>query len=178
MTILFSFLILINADFVFGLSSPGSTSTTKYASNSPEKNFHSDAAFLHQILPQETTLRMELERNARDLIKQFERMKKDQAAAETEISILYIPIPGQTIWQCDFANITKDFQNFKREIRYISLSFIDLERETEAMNSNILQTVNNSANLINHADLKDQQRNVSNTIKGNHFLLILYPPRP
>ncbi|XP_062602575.1 uncharacterized protein LOC134264289 [Saccostrea cucullata] len=238
MTILFSFLISINAVFTFGLLSPSSTSTTQYASNSPEKNVHSDAALLHQILTQETTLRMELERNVRDLTKQFEQMKKDQTAAETEISILKqakidqdalnqqllknitkltkendnlkeaimyhqqhvnvslnsIPIPGQTVCQCDFANITKEIQNFKREVRYISLSILDLERETESMNSSILQTFNTSANLINqellqinvgiqnfsteyeqdkhqqayiNADLKDQQINVSNTLKDH-----------
>lgn len=47
---------------------------------------------------------------------------------------------GSSHCQCNVLNMTKELQNVKREVRYISLSFLDLQREssmTKARNTDI-----------------------------------------
>lgn len=43
---------------------------------------------MHQILLQETSLRMDLEKTVRDLMKEFEQMKRNQAEVKKEQEIL------------------------------------------------------------------------------------------
>lgn len=96
---------------------------------------------MHQILLQETSLRMDLEKTVRDLMKEFEQMKRNQAEVKKEQEILNQELidniaslrtenqqlkdelekilnSGMGTCKYDLTNITSDFHVFKSDVRY------------------------------------------------------------
>lgn len=127
---------------------------------------------LHQILLQETSLRMNLEKTVRDLMNEFEQMKKNQMNVKKEQDIINqqlidnidslrsenqqlkdelgqivnnnFLILGLQTCKCDFTNITSDLHDFKREVRHnVSISLLDFQREMTSIKVSILQTIDN-----------------------------------
>lgn len=127
---------------------------------------------LHQILLQETSLRMNLEKTVRDLMNEFEQMKKNQMEVKKEQDIINkqlidnitslrsenqqlkdelgqivnnncSPLGMQTC-KCDLTNITSELHDFKREVRQnVSISLLDFQREMTSIKVSILQTSDN-----------------------------------
>lgn len=61
-----------------------STSSSTVQRTVPNNALTNDATLLHQILTQETTLRIELERKVTGILKELEHVKKTQVEAKTE----------------------------------------------------------------------------------------------
>lgn len=61
-----------------------STSSSTVQRTVPNNALTNDATLLHQILSQETTLRIELERKVTGILKELEEVKKTQVEAKTE----------------------------------------------------------------------------------------------
>lgn len=124
---------------------------------------------LHQILLQETSLRMNLEKTVRDLMNEFEQMKKNQMEVKKEQDIINQQLIdnitslrsenqqlkdelgqivnnsfstlGMQTCKCDLTNITSYLHEFKREVRQnVSLSLLDFQREMTSIKASILQT--------------------------------------
>lgn len=124
---------------------------------------------LHQILLQETSLRMNLEKTVRYLMNEFDQMKKNQMEVKKEHDMIYQQLidniaslrgenqqlkdeVGQVVnnsfstlgmqtCKCDLTNITSDLHDFKREVRQnVSLSLLDFQREMTSIKASILQT--------------------------------------
>lgn len=229
MAFVFILLVSMNGAFIIGLLGEELPFSSTTQSNTPNKG-SSDAALLHQILIQETTLRIELEKNVRNMMTEIEQLKKNQAAMEvkvdgltqakieqydliqqlsnnvTTLSMENIHLKtvlfnssngfyntGSNKCMCDFTNISKDIQSVKKEVRYVSLSFLDLARDVQLMNTSILETMRNGTgemtrdvlNILSdiqnlsriqdqdrqyqmsvNTDLKIHQEDVSNRIKG------------
>ncbi|XP_052709240.1 uncharacterized protein LOC128184009 [Crassostrea angulata] len=127
---------------------------------------------LHQILLQETSLRMDLEKTVRDLLNEFEQMKKNQMEVKKEQDIINQQLInniaslrsenqqlkdelgqivnnsfstlGMQTCKCDRTNITSDLHDFKREVRQnVSLSLLAFQREMTSIKVSILQTNDN-----------------------------------
>lgn len=80
---------------------------------------------------------------------------------------------GPATCQCDFSNITKELQNVKREIRYTSLTFLDLQRDVTNVQSSVknLSTamkreITNQASI--NTDIFVLKKHISNAIKGKN----------
>lgn len=156
-----------------------STSSSTVQRTVPNNALTNDATLLHQILTQETTLRIELERKVTGILKELEEVKKTQVEAKTEqdslknditllrkenkqlkddLDILKRQLGNNSfsssepaICTCDFSNITKEMQNFKREIRYTSLTFLDLQRDITNVQSAVKNlSLWNGKKLIKH----------------------------
>lgn len=153
-----------------------STSSSTVQRTIPNNALTNDATLLHQILTQETLLRIELEGKVTGILNELEQVKKTQAEAKTEqVSLLYditslrsenkqlrddlnilkrqlinnsVSSLGPATCQCDFSNITTDLQNFKREIRYTSLTFLDFQRDIAINNVSIFRFVNETVAAI------------------------------
>lgn len=127
---------------------------------------------LHQILLQETSLRMNLENTVKDLMNEFEQMKKNQMNVKKEqdkvnqklidniaslrsenqqlkdelgqiVNNSFSTLGMQTC-KCDLTNITSDLHDFKREVtQNVSLSFLDFQRKMTNIKVSILQTSDN-----------------------------------
>lgn len=74
---------------------------------------------------------------------------------------------------CYFSNITKELQNFKREIRYTSLTFLDLQRDVTNVQSAVKNlSISMEREKTNQAaintDISVYQKNISNAIKGKN----------
>lgn len=69
---------------------------------------------LHQILLQETTLRMDLEKTVRDLTREFEQMKKNQANAKTEQNITNKQLIS------DISSLRAENQRLKNEFQQMT----------------------------------------------------------
>lgn len=167
----------------------------------PNNALTNDATLLHQILTQETLLRVELERKVTGILKELEQVKKTQAEAKTEqdslsnditflrrenkqlkddLDVLKRQLVNNSLscsepatCQCDFLNITRELQNFKREIRYTSLTFLDLQRDVTNIQSAIknLSTsmereITNQASI--NTDIFVHQENITYAIKGKN----------
>lgn len=127
---------------------------------------------LHQILLQETSLRMDLEKTVRDLLNEFQQMKKNQMEVKKEQDIINQQLInniaslrsenqqlkdelgqiannsfstlGMQTCKCDRTNITSDLHDFKREVRQnVSLSLLAFQREMTSIKVSILQTNDN-----------------------------------
>lgn len=175
-----------------------STSSSTVQRTVPNNALTNDATLLHQILTQETTLRIELERKVTGILKELEQVKKTQVEAKTEQDSLKNDITllrnenkqlkddldimkrqfgnnslsssKPAICTCDFANITKELQNFKREIRYTSLTFLDLQRDVTNVQSAVKNlSISMEREKTNQAsintDISVYQKNISNAIK-------------
>lgn len=68
--------------------SPTASSGPQYSTTTAENLLPNDATLLHQILIQETSLRIELQRTVWDLMKEFEQMKKHQMEEKSEQGIV------------------------------------------------------------------------------------------
>lgn len=178
-----------------------STSSSTIQRTDPNNAPPTDATLLHQILTQETTLRIELERKVTGILKELEQVKKTQAEAKTEqdslsnditflrrenkqlkddLDVLKRQLVNNSLscsepatCQCDFLNITRELQNFKREIRYTSLTFLDLQRDVTNIQSAIknLSTsmereITNQASI--NTDIFVHQENITYAIKGKN----------
>lgn len=135
---------------------------------------------LHQILLQETSLRMDLEKTVRDLMKEFEQMKRNQAEVKKEQEILnqelidnitslrtenqqlkdeleQIVNSGMGTCKCDLTNITSDFHNFKSDFSYnVSLSLLDFQKEINSTTANILHSSDDKIGAVSR-DITDMQ---------------------
>lgn len=135
---------------------------------------------LHQILLQETSLRMDLEKTVRDLMKEFEQMKRNQAEVKKEQEILnqelidnitslrtenqqlkdeleQIVNSGMGTCKCDLTNITSDFHNFKSDFSYnVSLSLLDFQKEINSTTANILHSSDDKIGAVSR-DISDMQ---------------------
>lgn len=134
---------------------------------------------MHQILLQETSLRMDLEKTVRDLMKEFEQMKRNQAEVKKEQEILnqeliditslrienqqlkdeleQIVNSGMGTCKCDLTNITSDFHDFKRDVRHIvSLSLLDFQKEINSTTANILHSSDDKIGAVSR-DISDMQ---------------------
>lgn len=180
-----------------------STSSSTVQRTVPNNALTNDATLLHQILTQETTLRIELERKVTGILKELEHVKKTQVEAKTEqdslkndITLLRnenkqlkddldtmkrqlgnnsISSSEPAICTCDFSNITKEMQNFKREIRYTSLTFLDLQRDVTNVQSAVKNlSISMEREKTNQASINTAisvyQKNISNAIKGKNYL--------
>lgn len=123
---------------------------------------------LHQIL-QETSLRMNLEKTVRNLMNEFDQMKKNQVEVKKEQDIINQQLIdninslrsenqqlkdelgqivndscstlGMQTCNCDVTNITSDLHDFKREVRQnVSFSLLDFQMEMTSIKASILQT--------------------------------------
>lgn len=175
-----------------------STSSSTVQRTVPNNALTNDATLLHQILTQETTLRIELERKVTGILKELEQVKKTQVEAKTEQDSLKNDITllrnenkqlkddldtmkrqlgnnslsslEPAICTCDFSNITKELQNFKREIRYTSLTFLDFQRDVTNVRSAVKNlSISMEREKTNQAsintDISVYQKNISNAIK-------------
>lgn len=140
---------------------------------------------LHQILLQETSLRMDLEKTVRDLMKEFEQMKKNQAEVKNEQKILNHQLidnitllrtenqrlkdelrqmvntsfstSGMQTCKCDLTNITSDLHDFEREVRYnVSLSLLDFQEEMTRTKTSIVQSSDDKIGVVSR-DISDIQ---------------------
>lgn len=145
-------------DFYSTISSWITTKKSSKAAMTNPANTYPDATQLYQILAWETSLRMEQERTIGQMMKEFEQMKKSLAESKMEqyiliellrnnvtslntenemlkddLSVLKRQVInnsfGSPHLKCNVSSITKELQNVKREFRYISISFLDLQRE-------------------------------------------------
>lgn len=147
--------------------------------------------------------RIELERKVTGILKELEHVKKTQVEAKTEQDSLKNDITllrnenkqlkddldtmkrqlgnnsfsssEPAICTCDFSNITKEMQNFKREIRYTSLTFLDLQRDITNVQSALKNlSISMEREKTNQAsintDISVYQKNISNAIKGKNNL--------
>lgn len=64
--------------------SPTASRGPQYSTTTAEKILPNDATLLHQILIQETSLRIELQKTVWDLMKDFEQMKKNQIEEKSD----------------------------------------------------------------------------------------------
>lgn len=142
-----------------------------------EKLVPNDATLLHQILIQETSLRVELQKTVWDLMKEVEQMKKNQMEEKSEQDIVNQQLINNitslrsenkklkdelSVLQQqaqnkssntglhsynDFTDVSKELQSFKREFRYFSLGFLDIQQDLDRINT--------------------QQENVTTAMKGN-----------
>lgn len=153
-----------------------SPTASQYSTTTAEKLLPNDATLLHQILIQETSLRVELQRTVWDLMKEVEQMKKNQMEEKSEQVIVNQQLINNiTLLRSenkklrdelsvvqqqaqnkssntglhsyhDFTNVSKELQSFKREFRYFSLGFLDIQQDIGRINT--------------------QQENVTTAIKG------------
>lgn len=153
-----------------------SPTASQYSTTTAEKRLPNDATLLHQILIQETSLRVELQKTVWDLMKEVEQMKKNQMEEKSEQDIVNQQLinnitslrsenkklkDGLSVLQLqaqnkssntglhsyhDFTNVSKELQSFKREFRYFSLGFLDIQQDIDRINT--------------------QQENVTTAIKG------------
>lgn len=154
---------------------PTASSGPQYSTTTAENLLPNDATLLHQILIQETSLRIELQRTVWDLMKEFEQMKKHQMEEKSEQGIVNQQLINNitslrsenkklkdelSVLQQqnkssntglhsynDFTNVSKELQSFKREFRYFSLGFLDIQQDLDRINT--------------------QQENVTTAMKGN-----------
>lgn len=154
-----------------------SPTASQYSTTTAEKLFSNEATLLHQILIQETSLRVELQKTVWDLMKEVEQMKKNQMEEKSEQDIVnqqlinnitslrsenkklkdeLLVLQQQTPNKSsntglhsyhDFTNVSKELQSFKREFRYFSLGFLDIQQDIDRINT--------------------QQENVTTAMKGN-----------
>lgn len=157
--------------------SPTASRGPQYSTTTAEKILPNDATLLHQILIQETSLRIELQKTVWDLMKDFEQMKKNQIEEKSdqetinrqlinnitslrsenkklkdELLVLQQQTPNKSSntglhSYHDFTNVSKELQSFKREFRYFSLGFLDIQQDIDRINT--------------------QQENVTTAMKGN-----------
>lgn len=157
--------------------SPTASRGPQYSTTTAEKLLPNDATLLHQILIQETSLRVELQKTVWDLMKDFEQMKKNQIEEKSdqdtinrqlinnitslrsenkklkdELLVLQQQTPNKSSntglhSYHDFTNVSKELQSFKREFRYFSLGFLDIQQDIDRINT--------------------QQENVTTAMKGN-----------
>lgn len=151
------------------------SSGPQYSTTTAENLLPNDATLLHQILIQETSLRIELQRTVWDLMKEFEQMKKHQMEEKSEqgtvnqqlinnitslrsenkkrkdkLSVLQQQNKSSNTGlhsYNDFINVSKELQSFKTEFRYFSLGFLDIQQDLDRINT--------------------QQENVTTAMKGN-----------
>ena len=154
---------------------------------------------IQKILMQETLLRLELERTVTELKEDFENMKKLQMQAKTEQNILneqfennvtLLQIENEQLkqvisnqssaielhsCQCNLTDVTKGLQDFNTDFRYISLSLLDLQKETKLANDSMSIAVQNLETIQTrdrfhqtsiNAGIQAFHENVSNTLKG------------
>lgn len=156
---------------------PTASRGPQYSTTTAEKLLPNDATLLHQILIQETSLRIELQKTVWDLMKDFEQMKKSQIEEKSdqdtinrqlinnitslrsenkklkdELLVLQQQTPNKSSntglhSYHDFTNVSKELQSFKREFRYFSLGFLDIQQDIDRINT--------------------QQENVTTAMKGN-----------
>lgn len=154
-----------------------SPTASQYSTTTAEKLLSNEATLLHQILIQETSLRVELQKTVWDLMKEVEQMKKNQMEEKSEQDIVnqqlinnitslrsenkklkdeLLVLQQQTPNKSsntglhsyhDFTNVSKELQSFKREFRYFSLGFLDIQQDIDRINT--------------------QQENVTTAMKGN-----------
>lgn len=145
---------------------------------------------LHQILLQETSLRMDLEKTVRDLMTEFEQMKKKQAEEKKEQEILNQQLInnitslrsenqrlkdelgqivnnsfstlGMQSCECDFTNITSYLYDFKTKVRQnVSFSLHDFQKEIISIKASILQSSDDKIGAISK-DISDIQSAFNN----------------
>lgn len=162
------------------------TSSVKMTSkNSPSNG----VTLLYQILTEETSIRIELEKTVRTRTKELEDLKKNQVNMKKEQDILINntvslqneikqmkdePLilkrrvmnnsgsSSESLWcQCDISNFTKTLQNFQREVRYISLTFFDFRYARAIDNASIYRFMNKTSGAITK-DVLDIQNILTN----------------
>lgn len=162
------------------------TSSVKMTSkNSPSNG----VTLLYQILTEETSIRIELEKTVRTITKELEDLKKNQVNMKKEQDILINntvslqneikqmkdePLilkrrvmnnsgsSSELLWcQCDISNFTKTLQNFQREVRYISLTFFDFRYARAIDNASIYRFMNKTSGAITK-DVLDIQNILTN----------------
>lgn len=168
------------------------TSSVKMTSkNSPSNG----VTLLYQILTEETSIRIELEKTVRTITKELEDLKKNQVNMKKEQDILINNtvslqnvikqmkdellilkrrvtnnrgLSSESLWcQCDISNFTKTLQNFQREVRYISLTFFDFRNARAIDNASIYRFMNETSGAITKDDLDIQNilTNMSTTME-------------
>lgn len=151
---------------------------------------------MHQILLQETSLRMDLEKTVRDLMKEFEQMKRNQAEVKKEQEILNQELidniaslrtenqqlkdelekilnSGMGTCKYDLTNITSDFHDFKSDVRYnVSLSLLDFQKEMNITTANILQSSDDKIGAVSRdiSDIQSAFKNLSSFIDRDRNL--------
>lgn len=132
---------------------------------------------MHQILLQETSLRMDLEKSVKEMMKEFEQMMKNQAEVKMEQGILNQQLidnitllrtenqrlkgelgqmvnnsfstSGIQTCKCDLTNITSDLHEFEREVRHnVSLSLLDFQKEMNSKNKYKTSIIQSSEDKI------------------------------
>lgn len=140
---------------------------------------------MHQILLQETSLRMDLEKTVRELMKEFEQMKKHQSEVKKEQDILdqqlidnitllrtenerlkdelgqmvnkSFSISEMQTCKCNLTNITSDIHDFEREVRHtVSLSSLDFQKEMNSTKTSIIQSSDDKIGALSK-DISDIQ---------------------
>ena len=110
MHILRNLLFLLNIAFIRGLLFPTTTITPT----------NSDIMTLNQILRQETVLRVKLEETVRQLMAEFENMKKQQSASDIQISTLIQAKADQEVLnrqlQENITSVRVENENLKQEL--------------------------------------------------------------
>lgn len=96
-----------------------STSSSTVQRTVPNNALTNDATLLHQILTQETTLRIELERKVTGILKELEQVKKTQVEAKTEQDSLKNDI---TLLRNENKQLKDDLDTMKRQLGNNSLS--------------------------------------------------------
>lgn len=162
------------------------TSAVKMTSKNSPSN---EVTLLYQILTQETSIRIELEKTVRTITKELEELKKNQVNIKTEQDILInntvslqnenkqmkdelsilkrrvmsnsVSSSESLLCQCDISNFTKELQSFKREVRYISLTFLDLQNTRSIDNASIYRFMNETFGAITK-DVFDIQTRLTN----------------
>lgn len=168
------------------------TSSVKMTSkNSPGNG----VTLLYQILTEETSIRIELEKTVRTITKELEDLKKNQVNMKKEQDILINNTvslqneikqmkdellilkrrvtnnsgsSSESLWcQCDISNFTKTLQNYQREVRYISLTFFDFRNARAIDNASIYRFMNETSGAITKDDLDIQNilTNMSTTME-------------
>eukprot|EP00105_Crassostrea_gigas_P006877 XP_011420943.1 PREDICTED: uncharacterized protein LOC105323585 isoform X1 [Crassostrea gigas] len=162
--------------------SPTASRGPQYSTTTAEKILPNDATLLHQILIQETSLRIELQKTVWDLMKDFEQMKKNQIEEKSdqdtinrqlinnitslrsenkklkdELLVLQQQTPNKSSntglhSYHDFTNVSKELQSFKREFRYFSLGFLDIQQDIDRINT---QQENVTTAMKDIQDVKD-----------------------
>nr|XP_022290582.1 uncharacterized protein LOC111102222 [Crassostrea virginica] len=118
MHILRNLLFVLNIAFIRGLVFP--TTTITPTTTPCNKVHNSDIMTLNQILRQETVLRVKLEETVRQLMAEFENMKKQQSAWDIQISTLIQAKADQDVLnrqlQENITSVRVENENLKQEL--------------------------------------------------------------
>ena len=160
MHILRNLLFLLNIAFIRGLVFP--TTTITPTTTPCNKVHNSDIMTLNQILRQETVLRVKLEETVRQLMAEFENMKKQQSASDIQISTLIQAKADQDVLnrqlQENITSVRVENQNLMHELSTITV-------ENEILKQELLTIKNSSVFTLGLYSCDCNIKNVTEELK-------------